>query len=538
MTHGLKVAGGDRLGKTIVFAKNHNHAQFIADRFDINYPHLKGSFARVIDNQIVQAQSLIDDFSQADKAPHIAVSVDMLDTGIDVPEVVNLVFFKIVRSKTKFWQMLGRGTRLSKDLFGPGRHKEYFQVFDFCQNLEFFNQSLPPSESAIGESLAKRLFCCRVDLIAELDDAAARAGGLAEAGTTYGPSSGPGSAAEPDPALQLRTDTVARLIEEVGAMSFDNFLVRPKRRYVEKYAKPEAWSKLRLDDRSELTEHLAGLPSGLADDDLAAKQFDLLILRTQLAALRHDPSLEGLRQTVVAIAGALEELANSIPMVAKEHPLLLEIQTDEYWTNVTAPMLETVRRRLRGLVKLIEPKKRPIVYTDFEDEIGAGAAVVVQGLGPGTDMGRFRQKARHFLKDHENHIAVLKLKRNEPLTATDLAELEKMFIAAGASQDEIEQASLEGGLGLFVRSLIGLERDAAKQAFAQFIAGKTLSANQLEFLNLIIDHLTERGAMDPRLLYESPFTDIDPMGIGGLFSERDVEEVVSILGAVRKRAAA
>ena len=225
-------------------------------------------------------------------------------------------------------------------------------------------------------------------------------------------------------------------------------------------------------------------------------------------------------------------------MVAKEHQLILEIQTDEYWTDITAPMLETVRRRLRDLVKLIEPKKRPIVYTDFEDEIGAAATVAVQGIGPGTDMDRFRLKARHFLKDHESHIAVLKLKRNEPLTPTDLAELEKMFLAAGASPDEIEQAQSAGGLGLFVRSLVGLEREAAKQAFAQFIAGKTLSANQLEFVNLIIDHLTERGAMDPRLLYESPFTDIDPMGIGGLFSERDVEEVVSILDAVRKRAAA
>jgi type I restriction enzyme R subunit len=537
MTHGLKVAGGDRLGKTIIFAKSHEHAQFIVERFDANYPHLKGSFARVIDFKTEYAQTLIDDFSQAEKDPHVAVSVDMLDTGIDVPEVVNLVFFKIVRSKTKFWQMLGRGTRLCPDLFGPGKHKEYFQVFDFCQNLEFFNQALPETGGALGESLAKRLFSSRVDLIAELDAAAARTGDLAETGASYEPSTATGHT-PPDPARQLRTDTVSRLVEEVAAMSLDNFLVRPKRRYVEKFAKPEAWTKLGLDDRHELADHLAGLPSGLADDDLPAKQFDLLILKTQLAALRHDPTLEGLRQKVVAIASALEELANSIPMVAKEHQLILEIQTDEYWTDVTAPMLETARRRLRDLVKLIEPKKRPIVYTDFQDEIAVGAAVGVQGVGPGTDMDRFRLKARHFLKDHESHIAVLKLKRNEPLTPTDLAELERIFLAAGASPDEIAQARSEGGLGLFVRSLVGLEREAAKRVFDQFIAGKTLSANQLEFLNLIIDHLTERGAMEPRLLYESPFTDIDPMGIGGLFSERDVEEVVSILDTVRKRAAA
>ena len=169
MTEGLKVADGDRLGKTIIFAKNHDHAAFIVERFDANYPHLKGSFARVIDFKTEYAQSLIDDFSRPEKAPHIAVSVDMLDTGIDVPEVVNLVFFKIVRSKTKFWQMLGRGTRLCPDLFGPGRHKEYYLVFDLCQNFEFFNQNPELADGAAGDSLTKRLFAERVRLIVEID---------------------------------------------------------------------------------------------------------------------------------------------------------------------------------------------------------------------------------------------------------------------------------------------------------------------------------------------------------------------------------
>ena len=141
MTRGQKVAGGDRLGKTIIFAKNQDHAEFIAERFNANYPHYKGEFARVITFKTEYAQSLIDNFSQADKAPHIAISVDMLDTGIDVPEVVNLVFFKLVRSKTKFWQMVGRGTRLRPDLFGPGQPKEFFYIFDYCQNLEFFSQN-------------------------------------------------------------------------------------------------------------------------------------------------------------------------------------------------------------------------------------------------------------------------------------------------------------------------------------------------------------------------------------------------------------
>jgi type I restriction enzyme R subunit len=162
MTKGQKVAGGDRLGKTIVFAKNNDHAEFIAERFNVNYPQYKGHFARVVTYKTEYAQSLIDDFSKKDKAPHIAISVDMLDTGIDVPEVVNLVFFKVVRSKTKFWQMLGRGTRLCPDLFAPGEHKQFFYLFDYCQNLEFFSQNPDLVEGSAGEALGTRLFKARL----------------------------------------------------------------------------------------------------------------------------------------------------------------------------------------------------------------------------------------------------------------------------------------------------------------------------------------------------------------------------------------
>jgi type I restriction enzyme, R subunit len=542
ITHGLKVAYGDRLGKTIVFAKNHDHAEFIVKRFDANYPHLKGSFARVIDFKTEYAQSLIDDFSQADRAPHIAVSVDMLDTGIDVPEVVNLVFFKIVRSKTKFWQMIGRGTRLCPDLFGSGRHKDHFLVFDFCQNFEFFNQNPVLAEGASGDSLAKRLFASRVHLVGEIDEIVTEDEHDAPQGDVLQQEPGTSSAVSIGPKLKaqhraLRSDVSARLVEEVAAMSVDNFIVRPKRRYVEKYANTDAWNKLDLDAQTELIEHVAGLPSALVDDDLAAKQFDLLILKTQLSILRHEASFAGLRQKVTQIAALLEELSN-VPMVAKELTLILEIQTDEYWQDATAPMLETVRRRLRDLVKLIELRKRPVVYTDFEDEIGQGTSINLQGISVGTDMERFRLKARHFLKANQNHISVLKLKRNEPLTPLDLAELEKVFLSAGAHPNEIDQARLDGGLGLFVRSLVGLDRDAAKRAFEGFLTGRSPTADQIEFLNMIIDHLTERGAMEPRLLYESPFTDVDPMGISGLFEHKDVEQLVSILDDVRRRAAA
>ncbi len=179
MQNGLKVEGGDRLGKTIIFAKNQAHAQFIEKRFNADYPHLAGHFARVITYESgPYAQTLIDDFSKKSKAPHIAISVDMLDTGIDVPEVVNLVFFKQVRSKTKFWQMMGRGTRLCPDLFGPGQDKEYFRVFDYCQNLEFFGANPELKEAGAAKSLSERLFAARLDLVRALDKKRAKPSGF------------------------------------------------------------------------------------------------------------------------------------------------------------------------------------------------------------------------------------------------------------------------------------------------------------------------------------------------------------------------
>jgi type I restriction enzyme R subunit len=544
MTKGLKVADGDQLAKTIIFAKNHNHAEFIAERFDANYPHLKGHFARVIDNKAEYAQSLIDDFSQPAKAPHIAISVDMLDTGIDVPEVANLVFFKKVRSRTKFWQMIGRGTRLCPDLFGPGRHKEFFYIFDFCRNFEFFNQNPELAEGAASASLSKRLFAARVQLLAELDTTkpvkpeAEGTGVYVQAPTPVLYASESGSAVDQEAQLnELREAVAARLRSEVQGMSFDNFIVRPKRRYVEKFGKVESWQAIGLDEASELVENVAGLPSSLVDDDIAAKQFNLLILRTQLAILRAENAYEGLRAKVMQIAARLEEYSN-VPKVAAELPFLQELQSDEYWQDITLPMLEEIRRRLRELVKLIETKNRPLVFTDFEDEIGDGHEIAVHGVTVGTDIESFKRKARHFLKTNENHIAILKLRRNEPLTPTDVAELERVFLSAGAQPDEIEKLRKDGGLGLFVRSLVGLDREAAKRALDGFIANKTLSADQIHFVNMVIDYLTERGAMDPRLLYESPFTDIDPMGIEGIFGQIEAEQLISILDDVRRRAAA
>ena len=536
MTRSVKVAGGDRIGKTILFAKNHAHAEFIAERFNINYPHYKGEFARVIDFKIEYAQSLIDHFSNPAKAPHIAISVDMLDTGIDIPEVMNLVFFKLVRSKTKFWQMVGRGTRLCPDLLGPGQDKQFFHIFDYCQNLEFFSANPETTDGAAGESLGKRLFKARLELIGEIDK---KRLGYAPAPAPFQVHDAPALFDGVSPEAVTRHEIAAVLQAEVAAMNVNNFIVRPKRRLVEKYAAAEAWKVLNAEALVELAGEVAGLPAELEAEEEEAKRFDLLVLNLQLALLRAEPGFARLRDEVRDIAGLLEEKA-SIPMVQQQLAFIQEIQAEEWWQDVTVPMLENIRKRLRSLVKLIEKQKRKLVYTDFEDQIGGESPVDLPGFASSGGFERFRSKARHFLKAHEDHVAINKLRMNKPLTPTDLVELERMLAESGiGTADDVRKAKEEShGLGFFVRALVGLDRETAKQAFTGFLAGKTMTANQIEFVNLIIDHLTERGFMDPALLYASPYTDFSPKGVEGVFSSRQVDEMVSILDDIRKRAAA
>jgi len=525
MTHGHRVAGGDRLGKTIIFAKNVDHARFVQKRFDIAYPEYAGNFAQVITYQIEYAQSLIDDFSVKDKGPHIAISVDMLDTGIDVPEVVNLVFFKIVRAKSKFWQMIGRGTRLCRDLYGPGQDKEDFYVFDFCQNLEFFNLNAATSEGSLQQSLAERLFKARLELVGALDSQSPD--GVADA------ADGTASVAG------LRWDTARHLHEIVQGMNLDNFVVRPQRRWVETYVDFERWHRLTPEKATEIAEHLAGLPTAVRDDDEQAKRFDLVVLGIQLGQLQGEHLMvERLRGQVQEIASALLE-QTSIPAIAAQQRLLDEVAGDEWWSDVTLPMLELLRRRVRGLVKLIEKSKRTIVYTDLQDELGELSEVVLRGVNVGTDFERFRAKARVYLREHESHVALQKLRRNKQLTPEDLSSLEQMLVDSGAGGvEELARAREDArGLGLFIRSLVGLDRQAATEAFSQFLGGTTYSAAQIHFVTLIVQHLTENGLMEPERLYESPFTESAPQGPDGLFISADVDGIITILDAVRAHAA-
>ena len=337
------------------------------------------------------------------------------------------------------------------------------------------------------------------------------------------------------PDAELRNATADTLHGFVAGMIVDNFLVRPHRKTVERFAARDAWVSFTEDD-AENARALAGLPSATRDDDEGAKRLDLVILRRQLAQLDGDAvTAERLRETVQTIAAAL--LAKTtIPSVAEQAVLLESLAGDAWCVDVTLPMHELARLRIRGLVRFVEKTKRTPSYTDFVDELGESTSIDLPGVAPGTDFERSRAKATAYLKSHEDHIALQRLRRNKQLTPDDLTALERMLVEAGGQHTDLERAAaLTGGLGLFIRSLVWLDRSSVVEAFDDYLDGSRFTVDQVRFVNLIIDELTAKGAMAPGRLFESPYTDRAPTGVDVLPTD-DVDVIVEILHEIRRHA--
>ena len=528
MTYGLKVEGGDRLGKTIIFARNNKHAEFIVDRFNKIYPEQPGDFARVITYQIKGAEHLIDTLRIRDSAPHIAVSVDMLDTGIDIPEIVNLVFAKLVRSKTKFWQMLGRGTRLCSDLFGPGQDKKQFIIFDVARNVEYFNSDIPEADAKVQLSLGERLFAQRTELLYTLDH-------------LYPELAAQSATPEPVGDAALRRGVATRLQAEVAGMDRDNIEVRQHLREVDIYLDADSWKQISAEKRDELKEKLAGLPSAYKDDENSeeAKRFDLIGLRLQFGLLVGDPGYEALKMQVQRIADdLLDPTTLNNPVVNQHAEFLGDVAGEDWWQDITLPMLETMRRTMRGLVRLLPAKRRGVVFTDFQDELGELTPAELKGMDIGTNRSRFERKVRTYLRSHENDLLVQKLMRGRQISSADLDELKNIFLDLGfGTQADIDMATDEYHcFGLFLRSITGLRRETAVRAFDKFQQGKTFSPAQYSFVELIIESLTRNGFLDIGHLYEQPFTSRAPRGPDAFFADPEVGAIIEILDHLKQSA--
>ena len=516
MEHGHTVEGGDRLAKTILFARNHTHAQFIEERFNHHYPQLKGSFARIIDHYATYPQSLLDDFAQKDTAPHIAISVDMLDTGIDIPEVANLVFFKPVYSKIKFWQMIGRGTRLCTDLFGPDDHKQDFRVFDFCFNFDFFRENPEGIEGSGVVPLGTRLFRSRIQLLTHVQ-----------------------ATPDLDPDKTVAGALLTELHGEVAAMHRENFIVRMHLEAVDRFRERTTWEQLSDADREVLQREVAGLPSEVETDEIESRMFDLTALRMQLALAEGNMSaVEGHRQRMVDIAMLLEE-KTAIPAVKAQLEYLASMQESSFWEGIDLRGLEELRLRLRRLVPFLDKRKQQIVYTDFQDQVKGVREEEVVYMPKMTGV-QYEKKVKAYLKNHLGHIVIHRLRTNQPLTTTDLLGLERTLAEIG---EDDGQALLTGllarseapSLAHFVRNMVGMDRVAAQRAFSGFLSDQSLTPPQIRFVEMVIDQLTARGVMEASALYEPPFSNLHADGPEALFGGKEnvIEGIFDTLRAVQ-----
>jgi type I restriction enzyme R subunit len=518
MERGVKVAGGDRLGKTIVFAANNAHAEFIVDRINANYPMYKGKFARVITYKEKYADTLIDEF-KGEKKPadpnlplSIAVSVDMLDTGIDVPEVVNLMFFKVIKSKVKFMQMLGRGTRLCENLFAPGEHKQYFKVFDCCKNFEYFEMNPDGARDSSTKTLSQAIFETRLKLSQQLIDNE----NFGEFGLSY-------------QAYNIKT-----LHNRVAGMNLQNFIVRPKRQLVVKYQKPEMWQHLTNEHLAELEKQIAALPTEAAplipqekEDELSLR-FDQLMLSMQLALVDKTGISDFYSDKLNQIAAKLESKA-SVPAVMEHLQWIQYVQSSNFWTDVSLEELEKTRLKLRLLIRFIEKESTKIVYTNFQDELsGVEENDGVYTFSKDQSLALYRKKVESYIREHQDELTIQRIKRNLPITKLDLEQLDtKLFEASGIGDLEQYKNTIhpDKPLGVFVRELVGLDRGAAKEAFADYLDESKFNVQQIQFVNTIIDYLTQNGVMSPAQLAKPPFSDQHFEGVFGLFEDANVMEL-------------
>ncbi len=378
---------GQKLGKTIIFAKRHDHAEKILEVFHREYPHLP-DFAKVIDNRISYAQSAIDEFSDPKKMPQIAISVDMLDTGIDVPEVVNLVFFKKVLSKAKFWQMIGRGTRLCPGLL-DGEDKERFYIFDFYGNFDFFRMNKGKAAGS-GMALQEAVFNLKFEISYKLQDVDLQA----------------------DQLITYRNELVKEMSEKVRELPRDNFAVRQHLKYVDLNSVEVNYRRLTYEDTRTVKEELAPLILP-GKDEAGAVRFDALL---------------------------------SVDW--KES----ELESDQ--------------------------------------------------------LKNYKEKAEFYIRQHQDHGVIAKLRGNEPLTAEDVELLEGILWKEIGTKADYEQEIGQKPLGEFVRGIVGLDMRAAKDAFSEYLDGANLDGRQIYFVNQIVEYIVKNGMMkDLSVLQEPPFTD-------------------------------
>lgn len=486
MSEGLKVNSGDMIGKTIIFAFNHVHAELIVKRFEILYPELGPEYCKLVDNYVTYAQNIIDTFSVRDKLPQIAVSVDMLDTGIDVPDILNLVFFKRIYSKIKFVQMIGRGTRKSENIFGNLKHKNLFYIFDFCDNFSFFEMNPEGRKVNQGYSMTQKVFQMKLDLLFEFQKQEHQTNDFHRA---------------------YYEGIKTELYQTIRNFNRDRILVRDNLPLVDKYSVENKWTYLSKFDIQEIKNNLTLLVD--SDKDLeSAKAFDLKVFYIMLSLISEDIIAKRAIEQVIRISQALLERL-SIPQVAEKKDLLLEVLTQTYWNKVNVESLEHLRNEIRYLIQYITDEVG-IYSTDFKDELIDQGTKDVNII----DFKTYQEKVIDYLLSDNANETIIKIKMLDKINVDDLKELERILWQELGTKDDYFNVTKEHNLAVFIRSIVGIEQEAINAKFSEYLNTNILSSKQQEFVKSIINYVRQNGDITRQDLVEkSPFSDFDVVGL-------------------------
>lgn len=511
MDKGLKVSGGDVLGKTIIFARSSLHAKAIVERFNKLFPEYGGEFIKQIDYSIKYADVLLDDFGTRDKYPQIAVSVDMLDTGIDVPEILNLVFYKKVKSYAKFWQMIGRGTRLCKNLLGKGQDKDKFLILDFCGNFDYFRVNTNGQDNGKQVGLTERIFNTQVEICRCLQA---------------------GEYTQQKEYVDFRQNLVEKLCHEVICLNDDSFRVKLRKKYVDIYRQIENWQDLDTSKIADIKQNIAPIVP-VTDKDELARRFDYTMYSIILGTLNQT----NINRFAVMVTTSCQKLAGkyTIPQVAAQRQLIDRIIQDGYWAEADIFAFDQAREALRELMQFLDSEIQSIYYTHFDDELVNIS--VGEPLGGGFGLKPYRERVKSYLHEHEDTLAVYKLRNNKQMTTTDLAVLEKILWQDLGSKEDYVKTYGEKPIGMLVRELLGMDQQAVNEAFSEFITDSSLNSRQIDFVKMIISYIVKNGnIVDVKSTFtQQPFTEFAG-GIGNLFRDNMlvVQRIMGKVSDIRK----
>lgn len=515
MDKGLKIENGDKIGRTIIFAVNQTHADFILECFEKRYPQYPSGFMAVIHNKKSHAQSLIQAFCDPhqENLPQIAVSVDMLDTGVDAPRVLNLVFFKKVRSYAKFWQMIGRGTRLCPDVFGPGQNKEYFLIFDVGGNFEFFDEHQSGLEGTEAKPLTQRIFITRLSVARLLRDTGTEEDRL------------------------LADELIDMLHAAVSSLDLQRFDVAMKREFVDEFSERSRWNRLDEESVQRIETHLSPLPIPESINP-KARQWDLMMLKLMQADLLMNDKVRTYQENILEIADELST-KYAIPQVRRSKGIIEQLRDPDFYTDLSRRKMEEIRVEIRELVQYLDEKGRVMVRTDFEDELNILAADEPVGdFQPFLSNKMYKQQVERFIRENRNHLTISKLNTNQPITQEEIGELERILFDGDdrGTREHFREVYGDEPLGRFIRSIVGLDIQAAQEAFSDFIQSGNLSADQMKFIDSIIQHLNRNGTIDKSLLFEPPFTNMDDEGLFGVFDDDQAMKIIRLVDRINANA--